>query len=221
MLVDLQLSKRKTLAIIFDQEQLSARVSQLADARCSELGIITSSDATKNDVCGDARFVEIVEVDDRRRVLEITEKIILSFIPFLTLISTGEHYLDKRIAGIAKQSGSLVYVVDSPKLNDLNMPAVAKLGEDVRVAISTGGKSPAMARMLRRRIEKIIGRDDLLQVKLQGHLRKEIRRSERDPVKRKRMIYQLLRDKTIKSLLRQDRFEDATRIGLERIKRSR
>ena len=59
------------------------------------------------------------------------------------------------------------------------MPAIAKI-EDVRVAISTGGSSPAMASIIRQKIEKMnctgqckcITHQDLLQIKLQSQIRK-------------------------------------------------
>lgn len=220
MLVDLQLSKRKILVVILDPGELSTRLNQLVDARCSAVQIITSKNRSKSLILDD-KSSQIIKVDHHRKVLEITRQSVLSFKPFLTLISTGVRSLDKKVAGIAKDAGSLVYVVDAPKLNDLNMPAVARLGEDVRVAISTGGKSPAIASILRKRIERIIRKEDILQVKLQGRLRKEIRRSEANPVRRKEMIYQLLRDKTIRNYLRDDRFDEAAMIGLQRIKKSR
>src|SRR5205823_5744408 len=68
--------------------------------------------------------------------------------PLVVFVSTGAENLDKRAASVARSAGSLVCVVDRPELNDLNMPAVAKLG-DVRVAVSTQGMSPAMASILR------------------------------------------------------------------------
>ncbi len=41
----------------------------------------------------------------------------------------------------------MVYSVDNPALSDFILPAVAHVG-DVKIAVSTGGKSPAMARVL-------------------------------------------------------------------------
>ena len=60
----------------------------------------------------------------------------------------------------------MVYAVDNPALSDFILPAVAQVG-DVKVAVSTGGKSPAMARVLRERIEKLVTPEDLLEIELQ------------------------------------------------------
>ena len=49
----------------------------------------------------------------------------------------------------------MVYSVDDPAQSDFILPAVAHVG-DVKIAVSTSGKSPAMARALRERIEKMV-----------------------------------------------------------------
>ncbi len=64
----------------------------------------------------------------------------------------------------------MVYSVDNPALSDFILPAVAHIG-DVKIAVSTSGKSPAMAKALRERIEKLIQPEDLLEIELQSHLR--------------------------------------------------
>jgi len=66
----------------------------------------------------------------------------------------------------AKDAGSMVYAVDNPAVSDFILPAVAKVG-DVKIAISTSTKSPAMAKTLRERIEKMITPEDLLEIQLQ------------------------------------------------------
>ena len=60
----------------------------------------------------------------------------------------------------------MVYSVDNPALSDFILPAVAQVG-DVKIAVSTSGKSPAMAKVLRERIEKMITPEDLLEIQLQ------------------------------------------------------
>ena len=50
------------------------------------------------------------------------------------------------------------------------MPAVARIG-DVKIAVSTSGKSPAVAKLLRERIEKMVTAEDLLEIQLQSHVR--------------------------------------------------
>ncbi|HZW57553.1 MAG TPA: bifunctional precorrin-2 dehydrogenase/sirohydrochlorin ferrochelatase [Nitrososphaerales archaeon] len=135
--------------------------------------------------------------------------------PFLSVIATGNARTDKKIASYARRMSRLVYVVDRPSLNDLNMTGVAKIG-DIRVAVSTGGVSPAMAGLLRRKIESLITKEDVLHVRLQTEVRGSVRRSIKDPALRKKAIYGIIRSQKVTSLLKSDRFDDAKRYA-ERI----
>jgi precorrin-2 dehydrogenase/sirohydrochlorin ferrochelatase len=135
--------------------------------------------------------------------------------PRVVFISTGRPELDEELSvAIRRRDGraALVCVVDEPRLNDFNMPAIAKKG-DIRVGVSTGGRSPAMAGALRRKIEKIITRQDVLQVRLQGHIRKASRARLRDAESRKEFAYNVMRDKTVGSLLKKGRYAEARRVA--------
>ncbi len=130
--------------------------------------------------------------------------------PYAVVICTSKPKLDITLHDGAKSVGALVCVVDTPHLNDFNMAAIAKFG-DIRIGISTGGLSPAMASLLRRRIERVIKIDDVLQVKLQAFARKRIKKLIESPALRKKVVYQIARDKNVKSLLKKDQFEQAKR----------
>jgi siroheme synthase (precorrin-2 oxidase/ferrochelatase) len=56
----------------------------------------------------------------------------------------------------ARARGVLLWVCDRPEVSDLILPAVARLGP-ARIAVSTGGRSPSLARRLRERFEKALG----------------------------------------------------------------
>jgi siroheme synthase-like protein len=220
MLVDLQLQGKKSLVVIPSEREARIRLHQLIEARCSKIRIITSRSIAER-IGKKYRGIKVIGTEfDSKYLLEMFQRNISSFRPFLTVISTSLSTLDRKMANIARNFGSLVYVVDSHKLNDFDMPAVAKLG-DVRVAISTGGKSPAMASILRQRIERNITKDDILQVKLQGLVRDKIKSYLLDADLRKKTIYRLLRDRKIRSLLKRDRFDDAVKATLQVIERSR
>ncbi len=128
--------------------------------------------------------------------------------PYAVVVATEDHDMDIELARTAQSLGALVCVVDRPHLNDFNMPAIAKIG-DVRVAISTSGMSPAMAGLLRRRIERIIKPEHALQVKLQGQVREIIKKTITNPTTRKKVVYKIICDRKIKNLLRQNLFEKA------------
>jgi siroheme synthase-like protein len=142
-------------------------------------------------------------------------KMIGEIAPKVVFIWTGDPGLDARLSEAArgfKSHAPLVCVVDEPRLNDFNMPAIAKLG-DIRVGVSTGGRSPAMAGILRRRIEKVIYPEDALQVRLQGYIRKASRKRLKDAASRKDFAYRVIRDRRISALLKRKEYAAAKRLA--------
>jgi siroheme synthase (precorrin-2 oxidase/ferrochelatase) len=161
--------------------------------------------------------------------------------PVVVFISTGDPELDEELSGAIRKrtermrngareevathpgrggppsasASPLICAVDEPWLNDFNMPAIAKRG-DIRVGVSTGGKSPAMAGTLRRRIEEIITEEDVLQVRLQGYIRRASRKRLADAASRKEFAYKIIHDEKIGRLLRKDKY-DAARERAEKL----
>lgn len=60
------------------------------------------------------------------------------------------------IAALARSLGVLVNVEDRTALCDFYTPSVVRRG-DLTIAVSTGGKSPGLARRLRERLESLFG----------------------------------------------------------------
>ncbi len=125
----------------------------------------------------------------------------------LVIASTDDLSVNARVASDARRLRIPVNVVDVTDLCDFIVPSVIEQGS-VQIAISTGGKSPALARSLRRTIEGSIGPEwgelnDLL-----GSLRpvaKEALATDRD---RKAMFDRIL-DAGVLELLRDGRREEA------------
>ena len=128
--------------------------------------------------------------------------------PDLLVAVTNDHSLNTELVKHAKSAGCMVYSADNPVTSDFILPAVAKIGE-VRIAISTTGKSPAMAKELRQRIEKLITQEDLLQIKLQTHIRGILKKQIWDQKVRRRIIYEILENEELKKLLKEGKFEEA------------
>lgn len=75
-----------------------------------------------------------------------------------------------RLRQIADRAGILLNVEDDKARSDFHSPAVVRRG-DLTVAISTGGKSPALAAAIRRQIEARFGPDWAVQVEQMAALR--------------------------------------------------
>jgi precorrin-2 dehydrogenase/sirohydrochlorin ferrochelatase len=140
----------------------------------------------------------------------------LSVKPDVFLAVTNNTKLNADLVKAAKAAGSIVYSVDNPALSDFILPAVAKIG-DVKIAVSTSGKSPAMARELRQRIEKIITPEDLLQIELQAYVRGILKSRVGDQKERSRLLGVILNNVDIKQALREEKLCEAKEMALKLI----
>ncbi len=134
--------------------------------------------------------------------------------PDLLVAVTNDHVLNAQLIKHAKAAGCMVYAVDNPAVSDFTLPALAKIGE-VRIAISTAGKSPAMARVLRQRIEKMVTQEDLLQIKLQTHTRAVLKKRIRDQKVRKQILCKTLKNEEIKRFLKEGKFDKAQEMAMK------
>lgn len=75
---------------------------------------------------------------------------------FLVVAATGDRATDRAIADEARHLGKPVNVPGDPELGDFTLPAVLRRG-DLTVAVSTGGRSPALAAQLVLRLAKQFG----------------------------------------------------------------
>jgi uroporphyrin-III C-methyltransferase/precorrin-2 dehydrogenase/sirohydrochlorin ferrochelatase len=70
----------------------------------------------------------------------------------LVIAATDDHAVNARIAEIVQDKGMLVNVADDAKLGNCIMPSIIDRSP-VQIAISTGGASPVLARLMRTRLE--------------------------------------------------------------------
>jgi precorrin-2 dehydrogenase/sirohydrochlorin ferrochelatase len=139
--------------------------------------------------------------------------------PDLLVAVTNDHTLNAQLIRQAKSAGCIVYAADNPEISDFMLPALAKVGE-VRIAISTTGKSPAMARVLRQRIESLITQEDFLQIKLQTHVRGVLKQRILDQKARRRILYKVLKDEEVKKFLKEGKIEKAKEMALKILEKS-
>lgn len=139
--------------------------------------------------------------------------------PDLLVVATNDRDLNLELANQAKANNCMVLVVDNPSISDFTQLAIARIG-DFRVAISTGGKSPAMARVLRKRIEKMIKKEDILQVQLQEYVRGILKQKVQDHNIRRRILYTIIQNDEMRELLRNNEVDKAKALAIGLIKDS-
>jgi precorrin-2 dehydrogenase / sirohydrochlorin ferrochelatase len=133
----------------------------------------------------------------------------------LVVVSTGDHELNERVAKLAK--GKLLNRADQPDEGNLIVPSSFSIG-DVKFCIFTGGKSPLMAKELRKRIQEVIGEEDILQLELQNFTRNILKENTDDQKKRRDYLYKILNDKNIQEYIRQGNLEDAKKYAKQHLK---
>ncbi|MCH4178555.1 MAG: bifunctional precorrin-2 dehydrogenase/sirohydrochlorin ferrochelatase [Megasphaera sp.] len=75
---------------------------------------------------------------------------------FLIVCACGDTVVNKTVWTAAMSHNQLINVCDEPDLCNFTVPSILRRG-DLQIAISTNGKSPALSRWLRRRLEEEIG----------------------------------------------------------------
>ena len=75
---------------------------------------------------------------------------------FIVICATNDPAVNAQAAAESKREGALVNVVEPSALSDFSVPAQVQRG-DLLLTVSTGGKSPALARQLRRELEHEFG----------------------------------------------------------------
>lgn len=101
----------------------------------------------------------------------------------VVIVATENHELNREIRNAAKQKKILVNVADTPDLCDFYLGSIVTKG-DLKIAISTNGKSPTFAKRLREFFEEALP-DDLQQLldnlnevrgKLKGDFAQKVKR---------------------------------------------
>lgn len=91
-----------------------------------------------------------VYTNGKRPTSDVLEAAQVVFVAGLDAVESAE------IAAIVRASGGLVNVEDVKSLCDFHMPSTVRRG-DLVLTVSTGGKSPGLARRLRRYLENMFG----------------------------------------------------------------
>jgi siroheme synthase-like protein len=141
----------------------------------------------------------------------ITDELLLSglkIIPSIVIVALNNKSLNEKVAKELRMKGALVCVVDNPSFSDFAMPAVAKVG-DIRVAVSTKGKSPAMASVIRRRVEKMITVKDIRWVEIQSYARVIAKNNIPSPNERRKVLLQIIDNNEMNMFLDNNQINEA------------
>ena len=91
----------------------------------------------------------------------------------LVIGATDDEAINGRVAKDARARGIPVNIVDDPARCDFILPSVVERG-DLLIAVSTGGKSPALSRKLREELEETYGPEYAVLLDILGELRGKV-----------------------------------------------
>lgn len=150
---------------------------------------------------------------------DVTANAVLGLIDgaFLVVAATGDPALNRVIARVAGDAGIMVNSAEGG--SDVILPAKIVQG-DIMIAISTGGRSPAMARYLRQRLEESLGNELSDMVRLQSELREVLKKKVKAQEERERLLWQVLGDRAIWEAIKTS-YSDAKHLAIEKLENER
>jgi siroheme synthase-like protein len=160
----------------------------------------------------DDRFDGVAGVEARRRAWRPAD---LDG-AFLAVASSDDAATRAAIAREARARGILVNVVDDIPQCDWSAPAVVRRG-DLVVAIGTGGVSPAVARLVRERLQAELGAEWVEVLRVVGEVRRETLPSLPDLRERARRWQEALDIDEAAGLVRDGRAEELRALLRERL----
>lgn len=119
----------------------------------------------------------------------------------LVVIATSNPVLNQEIS--ARSGGKLLNRADDPESSNVIVPSSFFVG-DVQICIFTQGKSPLMSRELRKKIQKVIKKEDVLHIELQDFARKRLKKRVDDQKKRRYYLYEILKNEEVIKFLKKD-----------------
>jgi precorrin-2 dehydrogenase/sirohydrochlorin ferrochelatase len=207
VIVDLNLKGRLVIVVGAGGEGFK-KVNSLLTQDCR---ILVISDCASSQILKLAKEGKIVF----RKMKLDNAKFLAEYDPILIMAATDDRELNRQIVQQAKLMRCYAYAADDPEVSDFAHPSVINIEDTVQIAISTGGKSPAMARKLKLKVEKIlkdaIDKEDIYQIKLQKIARDAAKQKIPTVIQRKKFLYSVLNNNKIKQLLKEDDLPSAQR----------
>lgn len=205
VIVDLNLRGELVIVVGAGQEGLK-KVNSLLTQDCK---ILVVSDSANTQITNYAKKGKIEFKKTRLDSADFLD----DYEPLLVMAATDDKHLNRKIVQKAKKKRCYAYAADDPEFSDFAHPSVINIEDTVQIAISTGGRSPAMARRIKLKAEKIfkeiIDKEDINQIKLQKIARDMAKEKIPTTPERKKFLYSILNSNKIKQLLKEGNLQTA------------
>lgn len=124
----------------------------------------------------------------------------------LVVVASGDEELCEHVSDISEDK--LINRADYPLEGNVIVPTSFNIG-DIEISIFTNGKSPLMARQLRKKIQSIITDEDILEIELQDYARLKLKEVIANQKERRDYLYRIFEDENINDLIRKGQIDDA------------
>ena len=124
----------------------------------------------------------------------------------LVVIASGDKSLSDYVASISKEK--LLNRADAPNEGSVIVPTSFNIG-DVEISIFTNGKSPLMAKQLRKKIQTIITDEDILEIELQDYARLKLKYKISNSKQRREYLYDIFTDEKINDFIKNNEIDHA------------
>ena len=129
---------------------------------------------------------------------------------FLVIGATDDETLNHQISTDAEKRNILCNIADRPDVCNFILPSIVHRG-DLVITISTSGKSPALAKKLRKTLEDQFGDEYIHFLTLMGNIRKKLLSQSHQPEAHKHLFNKLI-DKGLLEMMREGRKADIDRL---------
>lgn len=205
MIIHLNLQGRLVIVIGGGNEALK-RINSLLEEKCQ---ILVISNELNNQI---KTLVKNKKIKFKKQKIQNSD-ILSIYKPYMIITTTNDKKLNQKIIKDAKNKKIIAYSSDNPELSDFANPAIIDFENTIKIAIFTGGKSPAMSKKLRIESEKIfkkiITKEDIGQIKIQNIAREHAKNTISTQNERKMYLSSIMGDKEIKRLIKDGQLKRA------------
>lgn len=165
--------------------------------------------------CGAKVTVVSPAISDRLQTLAESARLTLKARPyrtediegmFLVIGASDDETLNRQISSDAERRNTLCNIADRPEKCNFILPSIVRR-DDLVITISTSGRSPALAKKLRKKLERRFGPEYGDFLKLMGAIRSKLLSQAHEPEVHKPLFEQLI-DSNLIALMQADKTED-------------
>jgi len=124
----------------------------------------------------------------------------------LVVVASGDEEMSDYVSKIS--GDKLINRADYPLNGNVIVPTSFNIA-DIEISIFTNGKSPLMARQLRKKIQSIITEEDILEIELQDYARSKLKGALENQKERRKYLYEIFEDEKINEFIDNRQIDEA------------